>query len=168
MHPIFWTLFLSGSQTNPCFWNYNSGCRLTAQINEKSDQNFDRNSWRILWSSGFFWQEFWTNFDKILSTDLFCRQRQFQWNSAKNSCRKSSWLCVVKQIKFRFTPYYASKNEDVLHNTERFEHKLWMLICMKISNAASKRLWPNCETVLFYLIACICLQLRVKMRAFFQ
>ena len=37
MHPaffrsIFWTWFFSGSQTDPCFQNKNSGCRLTGWI----------------------------------------------------------------------------------------------------------------------------------------
>ena len=32
---IFWTWFFSGSQTDPCFQNKNSGCRLTGQLKEK-------------------------------------------------------------------------------------------------------------------------------------
>ena len=31
LHPIFWTFF-SGSQTDPCFQNKNSRCRLTGRI----------------------------------------------------------------------------------------------------------------------------------------
>ena len=31
LQPIFWTWFFSGSQTDQCFQNKNSGCRLTGQ-----------------------------------------------------------------------------------------------------------------------------------------
>ena len=32
LQPIFWTWFFSGSQTDPCFQNKNSGCRLTGRL----------------------------------------------------------------------------------------------------------------------------------------
>jgi hypothetical protein len=33
LHPaFFWTWIFSGSQTDPCFQNKNSGCRLTGRI----------------------------------------------------------------------------------------------------------------------------------------
>ena len=42
LHPaffrsIFWTWFFSGSQTNPCFQNKNSGCRLTGRVSYIED-----------------------------------------------------------------------------------------------------------------------------------
>ena len=56
LQPIFWTFF-SGSQTDPCFQNKDSGCRLTGQVFKR----FHLNSWTCLdiLFNPLYWSLYW-------------------------------------------------------------------------------------------------------------
>ena len=88
---IFWTWFFSGSQTDPCFQNKNSGCRLTGQL--------------FLHQLVWLWQSL--NIEYLFL--YFCLSHRMQnflrldWPSVQ---RRKQWLLLIKWIKLKEKEIY--------------------------------------------------------------